>query len=100
MRSTRKIVIATLIVLFFGCVGSTIFIHVTYAYTKPSVPEPQSGRVRQMVVNHGTVVYVTDEEFQRADFVLNKVFWIGIVSFVGLAIVRVYWQKSRSMPPA
>ncbi len=47
-----------------------------------------------MKVNHGYLVYVTKEEFEHADFVLNKVFYVWIGSIVLLTILSVSYRKS------
>ena len=92
MRTFRNTVIVLLAVVFLATVGWAIFIHLSYAHEMPPVPQPQLGRTHRIVVNHGYTVYVTEDELHRADFVLNRAFWFGMVSFAALGIVRVYWK--------
>ena len=79
-------------IITFACGSWVTYIHLNYAYTMPYSPQPQIGRVHRIVVNHGYVVYVTAEEFKRADFVLHQVFWIGFYCTLVLMILVVYWK--------
>lgn len=88
----KRIVITALIVVFFVSLGWIAFIHVSYAYWMPGVPQPELGRTHEIIVNHGFRVYVTHDELQRADFVLHRVFWVAIASLAGLGIVKAYWK--------
>ena len=59
----------------------------------PRAPQPQTGRVNEITVNHGSLVYVTDAERRRADFVLNKSLWIALTCCAALGIVKVHWKQ-------
>ena len=58
----------------------------------PHSPEPQTGRTQPLNINHGEVVFVTGGELDWANFVLSKVFLVGIGSFGVLFLIRVYWK--------
>ena len=47
----------------------------------PKTPDPESGRVYSLAVNHGVVVYVTQHELALANFVLYGVFVMGFLLF-------------------
>jgi hypothetical protein len=40
----------------------TIYLHMQWSYAMPKVPDPASGRVYRLVVNHGWVIFVTAGE--------------------------------------
>ncbi len=65
----------------------------SYAAEMPRAPQPQTGRVNEITVNHGSLVYVTDAERRRADFVLNKSLWIALTCCAALGIVKVHWKQ-------
>jgi hypothetical protein len=91
MQIFRKSLLSVLLAIFFLCIGWGVFIHLSYAYYMPHSPQPQFGRTYRMTVNHGYVVYVTEREYRRADFVFHDVFWIGMGCFVLVGMVKVYW---------
>ncbi len=91
--SSGKVVIALLAIVFIASLLWTVFIHISYAYSMPHSPQPEIGRIYRITVNHGYVVYVTEDELHRADFALNEVFWIGMGCFAVLAILMVYWKR-------
>lgn len=89
-RILTRTLFALLAVVFMGAILWGVYIHLHYAYDMPNSPQPETGRVYRITVNHGFVVYVTKHDFERADFVLNKVFWVGMGCFVALACLKVY----------
>jgi hypothetical protein len=93
MSILRKTVISLLLVGFILSIGRAVFIHLSYAAEMPRVPDPQTGRVYAITVNHGTVVYVTGEEWHWADFVLNNGLWLAVVCGGALGIVQIYWSR-------
>jgi hypothetical protein len=96
MGFLKKAVVATLFTVFSISILWGVFIHINYAYTKPRLPQPETGRIHRITVNHGYVVYVTEGELRRAHFVLNDVFWVGMASFVVLGFIRVYWPEKTA----
>jgi hypothetical protein len=89
----RKILVSALAALFIACMAFNVFIHLSYAYTKPQLPHRASGRICRIVVNHGTVVFVTPSESRLAHFVLKDVFWLGMGTFIALISVAALWKK-------
>lgn len=88
----RKVVVGVLTMAFAASMLWAIFIHLSYDHKMPQAPQPDTGRVYRMTVNHGDVVYVTKGELDRAQFVLNKVFWVGMACFGVLIILKVRWK--------
>jgi hypothetical protein len=56
----------------------------------PAAPQPTTGRIYRLVVNHGAVVYVNDEEFKRADFAFHQLFLIEFSVTVALYLLDRY----------
>jgi len=92
-RGTRKIINSLLAGIFLFTVAAGIYIHIHYAYTMPQSPQPQTGRVYRIMVKHGTVVYVSKQEFDRANFVFHGLFDVGVVCFGLLAFLKVRLKK-------
>ena len=85
-----------LISVFIVAVLSTIYIHLDYASRMPSAPRPEVGRIYRMTVNHGTVVYVTRDEFKRAHVIVDKLFLVGMAAFFILMLSKLYSQGFRA----
>jgi len=78
--------------MFVGVLVAQIYVDLTYAADMPRVPQPEAGRTRRISVNHGTIVYVTQVEYDRANFVLNQGFYAAAVIVVLAAAVNIYWK--------
>jgi len=63
----RRALAIFLAVIFLVAAAAGIYIHIHYSDVMPHSPQPQTGRVYRMVVNHGTVIYVNKQELDRAD---------------------------------
>jgi hypothetical protein len=81
-----------LVTVAMACFMWPAYVHVAYSYTMPTSPQADQGRIHRIVVNHGSVVYVNDREFRRADFAFHEIFLIGIVCVGLLGVVQVYWK--------
>jgi hypothetical protein len=97
MRSRLVYLIKTflslaLLAVFAASLLSSLYIHVSYASGMPHSPDPQGGRVFQMTVSHDTVVYVTSNEYHRADFILNKFFFAGALCLIAVLVIQAYWK--------
>ncbi len=62
MVTIRKTAIVLLCLVFFTGLGTVIFLELYYASHLPQAPEVRVGRVHQVTVNHGFVVYATSAQ--------------------------------------
>jgi hypothetical protein len=60
----RKILIILLCLVFLMGLGTVISIHLYYSSRLPRVPNEQDGHIYRMVVNHGFIVYGTEQEYR------------------------------------
>ena len=88
----RKFVIGLLIAVFCAGLFSNVFIHLSYWSNMPRTPDPARGRVLLIKVNHGTMVYVSRQELDRARFVFGFGSYVTIGAGILLAFVRIYWD--------
>lgn len=88
----RRVVVALLIAVVFGGVLSSVYIDISYDASMPRVPQPDTGRVYLLVVNHGAHVYVNREELNRANFV-HDVFVLGLCCVLALVAIQQYWKE-------
>jgi hypothetical protein len=88
----RKLVISVLVAMMMASFMWPVYLDHTYAYTMPTSPRPDQGRIYRMVVNHGSVIYVNEKEFRQADLVFHKISLIGIVCLGLAGIALVYWN--------
>jgi len=58
----------------------------------PRTPEQQTGRIYEISVNHGTVVYVTKDELARAEFVLDKMMVAQFFVFMAIGYLRIRYK--------
>ena len=85
---------------FAFTIAANAYVDSEYAYNMPESPQPASGRIYRIMVNHGSIVYVNKRELARAHFVFHDLFNVGTASFF-LAFfltgdLRRLWQKARS----
>jgi hypothetical protein len=95
MKVLRKALIVQLLVGVFSSVLAFAYIHMSYDASMPRTPQPENGRVYPLRVNHGTRVYVNQQELDRANFVFHDVFILGVLSVLALAIIRQYWDEEK-----
>jgi hypothetical protein len=86
----KKLLAYSLLAGFAACVGWQVWIHIDYAATMPAAPEPTSGRIYRLVVNHGTVVYVNKQEFTRAEFAFNELYFVELFVFSAFLVLQQY----------
>lgn len=98
----RKALITFLGTVFFLTLAANVYIDLDYAYTMPKSPQAGSGRVYRIMVNHGTLVYVTRQEFARANFVFHDLFNVGTFCFFSIFFLTVdlreLWRRARAGP--
>ena len=88
---TRKYVMSALLLVFFAGLLSDTYTHLSYWANMPRTPDPATGRVFHIYVNHHTLVYVTERERDRAEFVFTFVGYGTFAVAVLLAFATVYW---------
>jgi len=93
-RRFRNFVIAAVIAVFCVGLALNVYIDLSYWATMPRVPEASTGRVVRIVVNHGTVVYVTPQEFLWADRIYRMGFPIVIAAGLSLLAIKIYWAPA------
>ena len=90
----RQAVIICAALVFFGCVAWQIWIHVSYGARMPASPQLAEGRIYRIVVNHGTTVYVNEEEFKRANFAFNQMLIIEGCAFAVGFLIKARYGKN------
>ena|SRR5437868_10107188 len=93
--AVRQIFIVVLFAIFFVGIASSIYIHLDYAATMPTSPQPETGRIYSIKVNHGFVRFVTKKELDFANFVFEKLFVFGMAAF-GLAMLLEFYFPRRA----
>jgi len=89
----RKSLICALALVFCLGVLSGAYIHLSYWAHMPRTPDPANGRTFHLRVNHNTLVYVTRQERDRAEFVFGFGSYATIAAGLLLSFVNVYWDK-------
>ena len=77
------------ILLFgFGAIEllAFVWVHVSYSSNLPTTPEKTNGHIHHMVVNHGYVVYGTDQEFRIYRWVENLQPFSIVCALAGIII--------------
>ena len=78
---------------FFTCLLWQFWIHFDYGARMPRSPQADSGRTFRISVNHGAIVYVTQAEFGRANFVLSDLQLVQFSVLAALGILRVRYKE-------
>jgi hypothetical protein len=86
MKTLRKIIYALLLGCFASWVIAFAWLHLSYSSNLPTVPDEKSGHIYRMVVNHGFVVYGSEQELRILRWVENSQPF-AIVCFLTAAIV-------------
>jgi hypothetical protein len=87
----RRFLLGVLLFGFLTCLLWNVWIDISYM-SMPVSPEPQTGSIHRIVVNHGFVRYVTKTELEKANFVHGPVFWLMIAFFAGLVLLKAYTE--------
>jgi hypothetical protein len=86
MSKFRKIIIA----LFLGCfatsVIASVWLDLSYSSNLPTIPDEKSGHIYRMVVNHGFVVYASEQEFRIYRWVENSQPFAIVCFFIAVII--------------
>jgi hypothetical protein len=96
---SKKVIVALLFAVFIADVSYAIYLDVHYAYDMPRSSEPETGRVCSITVNHGFVVYVTQQERSRYFFAEKLVSIGGGLVFCAAAILLASLRRKREGRP-
>jgi len=83
----RLLVIVFLSVFFVG-LAAHVGIELCYSSSKLKISEPETGRVAQVTINHGKIVFVSQEELVRLHSIQTDGLLAMLVSFVGIRILK------------
>jgi hypothetical protein len=91
----KKVLIVLAASICFFTVGGGVYIDVHYSAVMPGSPQPSTGRIYRMVVNHGYVVYVNKRELEWADFFekLTDICGVGALLFVLVGACLGWFKK-------
>jgi len=89
----RRLLLIVFVVGFTGCLFWQVWLDVIYSTQMPKSPQPESGRIYEISVNHGTIVHIRREELARATFVFEKLLWIEFACLAGIGVLRVYYRE-------
>ena len=89
MRPTR-LAVWILVCLFFVGLLLNVGIELTYAGNKPRVPNITRSRSIRMTINHGSIIYVNEEELKMYTSVKTLTFCVMLASFAGAGLLKVF----------
>ncbi len=90
VRTVKRSLLVALVLIFFGCLLATIGTELDDAWYRPGSPDPQSGRIFEVVINHGTHVYLTQSERDRLRFVKGPLFAFLLVDFAVIGLWKAF----------
>ena len=93
----KKLLIGGLVVMAFATLLADVYVEISYSTSMPKSPQPETGRLKAISVNHGVIVYVTEEEFRRAHLIDHLLFYFG--GWCGLAAGLLNY-KYNVFPPS
>jgi hypothetical protein len=74
--------------VFFVGLLLNVGIELTYAGNKPRVPDVSRSRIIRMTINHGSVIYVNEEELRTYDSVKTATLFVMPVSLAGAGLLK------------
>jgi hypothetical protein len=84
-----------LVCFFFVGLLLNVGIELTYAGDKPSLPDISRSRIIRMTINHGSIIYVNDEELKTYNSVKTLTFCVMLVSFAGAGLLKAFASDAR-----
>jgi len=93
----KKLLIAGLLAISLATLLAYVYKEISYSTSMPKSPQPDTGRVRAISVNHGVIVYVTEEEFRRAHLIGHSFFYFGLWCGVAAGLLN---YKYNVFPPS
>jgi hypothetical protein len=86
--------IRILLTLFIASLVATMYIHYSYAAEMPRTPDPKTGRLYSITVNHGAGRFVSAGELRTANFILSYGWLFGTLCGVGAGVLKATAPKS------
>jgi biopolymer transport protein ExbD len=86
--TVKRIVLITLLIFFCGALFAHVGIELSYASDKPRSAQTETGRVFPVTINHGSTVYVSQDELRRLHSVQTAAVYAMLASFVGIGILK------------
>jgi hypothetical protein len=93
----RKAIVALLFGAVLASVAYLIYLDMHYFIDTPRNPDPIAGRVFPLTVNHGYLVYVTQEERSRFFLAENPMSIGGGLSFLIGGILAIKYRIGRKL---
>jgi hypothetical protein len=94
----RKMVLIALVATFLATLLWRIYLDVSYAATLPAAPNPATGNVNSLVVQHGTRVFATDADMERLHR-SDIAFWGGAAAGATAGVINVLQRNRRDKGP-
>ncbi len=86
--TTKRIIGVALISIFFISLFANVGIELLYASNMPRSPQMETHRILRVTINHGSTVYVSEEELRRLHSVQTISECAMLASFVVLGILK------------
>jgi hypothetical protein len=86
----RRVLLAFLVTLFLGCLFVSVGTELYYASYRPETAQPENGRTLRVTLNHGSHVYLTQQESDRLDFVKGPLLLIMMADFAAIGLWKVF----------
>jgi hypothetical protein len=77
-----------------ACLLWSTYIEFDVAFRMPASPQPDTGRIYRIFVNHGYERYVTRAELERSEWLWNAAI-LGIAGFVSACALRKKYSQGR-----
>ncbi len=74
----RRVLIGLLLAGLFYALGRSFYLNAVFATTLPRKPDPASGRVHAITVQHGTHVFASDEDMRTLNGTQRDIMLGGI----------------------
>ena len=99
LRTLRRFLTFGIIGLFLASIIWQMWIDHSYAMYMPRTPDPVAGRVHQMVVEHGTEIYVTSAELWRSEFSFRGLIAGQVALLCLLAFMLIHYDDFEDPDP-
>ncbi|HVV01467.1 MAG TPA: hypothetical protein VHH88_08910 [Verrucomicrobiae bacterium] len=96
MRIFRKVIVFSLIAVFFTILLADTWLHVSYATLLPDKPNLGTNQTNRVVVNHGFVRFANDRELHKLRAAENA--WPFAFLVFGTALIIVMRHKHEFWP--
>ena len=89
----KRIIVVSLICIFFLGLFADVGIELAYSFAKPRIPESETGRVLQLTINHGSKVYVSQAELLKYCSIQSAGTLSMLGSFLGVAVLKLSFKN-------